>query len=82
MGSVAPYETGGRNSVRYRKPDHSQTDKRGFRTKRDAALFLASVEVATSSGRNVDLTCARVAIGYWLNQWVATRTDLRRSTFD
>ena len=43
MGSIAPYETSGgkRYRVRYRLPDHSQTDKRGFKTKREAELFLA-----------------------------------------
>ena len=84
MGSVTPYETSGgrRYRVRYRKPDHKQTDKRGFRTKRDAELFLASVEVAKNSGRYIDPTRARVSIGDWMNKWVETRTDLRRSTFD
>ena len=55
MPSVTPYETaaGKRYRVRYRKPDRSQTDKRGFKTKREAELFLASVEVAKpgSTGR-------------------------------
>jgi len=84
MGSVTPYETAGgrRYRVRYRKPDRSQTDKRGFRTKREAELFLASVEVAKNSGRYIDPTRARVSIGDWMTRWVATRTDLRRSTFD
>ena len=52
MGSIDPYETadGRRYRVRYRKPDRTQTDKRGFRTKRDAELFLASVEVAKTRG--------------------------------
>jgi hypothetical protein len=46
MGSITPYETaaGRRYRVRYRKPNHAQTDKRGFRSKRDAELYLASVE--------------------------------------
>jgi len=52
VASITPYETsaGKRYRVRYRKPDHSQTDKRGFTTKREAELFLASVEVAKSTG--------------------------------
>jgi hypothetical protein len=47
MGSVTPYEISGgrRYRVRYRLPDHSQTDKRGFKTKREVELFLAWVEV-------------------------------------
>jgi integrase len=34
----------------FRKPDHAQTQKRGFKTKRDAELFLASVEIDKSRG--------------------------------
>lgn len=43
MATITAYETtaGKRYRVRYRKPDHSQTDRRGFRTKREAQLFLA-----------------------------------------
>ena len=68
MASITPYETsaGKRYRVRYRKPDHSQTDKRGFRTKREAELFLASVEVAKSTGRYIDPTRARVTIADWM----------------
>ena len=84
MGSVTPYETGGgrRYRVRYRKPDHSQTDKRGFRTKREAELFLASVEVAKSTGRYIDPSRARVSIGEWMTLWVNLNppVDLEVST--
>jgi hypothetical protein len=47
MGSISAYVTSGgkRYRVIYRKPDHSQTQKRGFKTKRDAELFLANIEV-------------------------------------
>ena len=84
MGSVTPYETGGgrRYRVRYRKPDHSQTDKRGFRSKREAELFLASVEVAKSTGRYIDPTRARVTIADWMTAWLESRSDLRASTLD
>ena len=67
--------------MRYRKPDHSQTDKRGFRTKREAELFLASVE-AKSTGRYIDPTRARVTIVEWMTLWVNSRSDLRPSTLD
>lgn len=52
MGSITAYATavGKRYRVRYRKPDYSQTHKRGFRTKRDAELFLASAEARKASG--------------------------------
>ena len=78
MGSVTPYETGGgrRYRVRYRKPDHSQTDKRGFRSKREAELFLASVEVAKNTGRYIDPTRARVTTADWMTAWLDSRSDL------
>ena len=84
MASVTPYETaaGKRYRVRYRKPDRSQTDKRGFKTKREAELFLASVEVAKSRGAYVDPTRARVTVADWMTTWTATRSDLRPSTLD
>ena len=48
MAQVVPYQTadGRRYRVRYRTPDRRQTDKRGFRTKREAELFAATVEVS------------------------------------
>jgi integrase len=84
VGSVTPYETtaGRRYRVRYRKPDHSQTDKRGFRTKREADLFLASLEVAKSRGAYIDPNTARLPLSEWLERWIATRADLRPSTLD
>ena len=82
MGSIERYETshGRRYRVRYRKPDRTQTDKRGFRTKRDAELFLASVEVAKNTGRYIDPSRARVTIADWMTAWVESRSDLRPST--
>ncbi|WP_448808465.1 Arm DNA-binding domain-containing protein [Agromyces bauzanensis] len=54
VGTVEPYASaaGKRYRVRYRKPDHSQTTKRGFTTKKEAELFLASVELGKAPGRS------------------------------
>jgi hypothetical protein len=84
VGSVTAYSTarGKRYKVQYRKPDHSSTSKRGFVTKREAALFLASVEVSMSRGAYVDPTRSRITVGDWMDQWMAARTDLRASTLD
>jgi integrase len=84
MGSVSAYETaaGKRYRVPDRKPDHSQTDKRGFKTKREAALFLASVEVSKSRGAYIDPTSARVTVAERMTRWEATRADLRPSSRD
>jgi hypothetical protein len=64
VGSVQSYETksGRRYRVRYRTPDHRQTDRRGFTSKREADLFLASVEVSKARGEYVDVAAARVTI--------------------
>ncbi|PPH30519.1 tyrosine-type recombinase/integrase [Rathayibacter sp. AY1F9] len=82
MGSVTPYETaaGKRYRVRYRKPDRSQTDKRGFRTKREAELFLASVELDKVRGVYLDPSKSRVTVADWLASWLVTRTDLRATS--
>lgn len=82
MATIEPYETsaGRRYRVRYRKPDRSQTDKRGFRTKRDAELFLASVEVSKARGEFVDATAAKAVIGELGSEWLARQTHLKPSS--
>jgi integrase len=82
MGSVTPYETGAgkRYRVRYRTPARSQTDKRGFRTKRDAELFLASVEVAKARGEFVTPADARETIGSLGPVWLANQSHLKPSS--
>lgn len=82
MGSIEPHSTaaGRRYRVRYRKPGRTQSDKRGFRTKREAELFLASVEVAKARGSYVDPTLARVTVSDWMDLWLGSRRDLRATT--
>jgi len=82
MGSVTLYDTssGRRYRVRYRLPDHSQTDKRGFRTKREAELFLASVEVPQARGDFVSVARSRIPVAEWAEQWLATQVQLKPST--
>jgi integrase len=82
MGAISAYDTaaGRRYRVRYRKPDRSQTDKRGFRTKREAELFLASVQVAMARGEFVDATAARETIGVLGASWLRFQTHLKPSS--
>jgi hypothetical protein len=82
MATIEPYETtaGRRYQVRYRKPDRAQTKKRGFRTKRGAELFLASVEVAKARGEFVDATAAKALIGELGREWLARQTHLKPSS--
>lgn len=71
-GSITAYTTadGKRYRVRYRKPDKSQTDKRGFKTKREAELFLASVTVSKAIGDYIDPALSRVTISQLAQTWL------------
>jgi integrase len=81
MGSVEPYDTaaGKRYRVRYRKPDHSQAAKRGFRTKREAELYLAEKEVSKARGEFIDTASARVTIASLGPEWLAAKSGLKPS---
>lgn len=83
MGTIETYQTsqGKRYRVRYRKPDRTQTDKRGFRTRRDAELFLASVEVTKARGEYIDATAAKALIGPLGDAWLARQSHLKPSSF-
>ncbi|MGW4928652.1 tyrosine-type recombinase/integrase [Agromyces sp. NPDC004153] len=82
MGSVEPYASaaGKRYRVRYRKPDHSQTTKRGFTTKKEAELFLASVELGKAGGTFIDPSNARVTISALGAAWLKSQTHLKPSS--
>jgi integrase len=56
--------------VRYRTPDNRQTDKRGFRTKRDAEAFAATVEVSKLKGEFVQPRHARVSLDELGSAWL------------
>jgi len=69
--------SGKRYRVIYRRPDHLQTQKRGFKTKRDAELFLAKTEIDKSRGAYIDPSKSRVLVGEWLDSWMESRSDWR-----
>lgn len=75
MGSITGYKTkdGRRYRVRFRTPDNRQTDKRGFTTRRDAEIFLASVEIAKARGEFINPTDARVTVATLGNDWLTAR---------
>lgn len=83
MATIEGYDTkaGRRYAVRYRKPDRTQTMKRGFKTKRDANLFLASVEVDKATGSYIDPTLANVTIGELGPAWVERKRTLKPSSY-
>ena len=83
LGSVEPYETedGRRYRVRYRDPDRRSKEKAGFTVKRDAELYLASIDVAQARGEYVDPRAARLQIGNLGRTWLASQTHLKPSTY-
>ena len=52
-----------RYMVRYRTPQHTQTKKRGFTTKRDAEAFANTVEVEKLTGNYVAPALGQVTSG-------------------
>ena len=84
MATISSYATSGgkRYRVRYRTPDHRQTDKRGFKTKRDAELFAASVEVSKARGEFVNASASRATIAELGVPWLKVKAaKLKPSTF-
>jgi integrase len=82
MASIEAYETksGRRYRVRYRKPDRSQTQKRGFRTKREAEQYLAAQQVAQMRGHWIDPSRARVTVASVAADWMAAQVHVKPST--
>lgn len=82
MGSIHAYETAGgkRYRVQYRTPERDLTGKRGFRTKREAELFLASVEVAKARGEFMDARASRSTISTLGGEWLANQHHLKPSS--
>jgi integrase len=81
-GGIHAYETAGgkRYRVQYRTPERDLTGKRGFRTKRDAELFLASVEVAKARGEFVDARASRSTISTLGAEWLVNQHHLKPSS--
>ncbi|PPH98172.1 site-specific integrase [Rathayibacter sp. AY1D1] len=82
MGSIRAYETvaGRRYSVMYRKPDHSQGQKRGFVRKRDAQQYLNGLEASKTAGTFVDAVAGRVLVSALGPAWLASRSNLKPSS--
>ncbi|MHA7271608.1 tyrosine-type recombinase/integrase [Arthrobacter sp. HLT1-20] len=83
MATIEPYATasGKRYRVRYRTPDRKQTDKRGFKTKRNAEAFAATVEVSKLRGEYIDPAAARLTIGELGEEWLTRQTHMKPSSF-
>jgi hypothetical protein len=57
--------------VRYRTPQHTQTKKRGFPTKRAAKEFAATVEVEKLTGKYVAPALGQVTVAELGPAWLA-----------
>lgn len=56
------------------------TDKRGFKTKREAEDFLATVEVSKMRGEWVDPTRSRITVNEWAAHWLDAQLHLKATT--
>lgn len=81
MGSVHSYETkAGKRLYRivYRRPDHKQTQERGFTRRRDAELRLAEVEVGKAKGDYVNPADAREDVSSIAAGWLRARQQVMK----
>lgn len=83
MATIESYETkaGKRYRVRFRKPDRSQGQRRGFKTKRDAQAYAATLEASKHRGEYIDASAGRVTIGQLGPGWVERKRVLKPSSY-
>ena len=85
MASITGYQAaaGRRYRVRWRDDaTHRQVEKRGFRTKREAEVFLARTEVARTDGSYTNPAAARTTVGELGTEWLRNkRHSLKASSF-
>ena len=83
MATISKYETASgatRYRVRYRTPDHRQTDRRGFKTKRDAEAWANQLDVDKRKGAYVAPAAGRVKLGEYAREWLDSKHKLKPST--
>lgn len=83
MATISNYVTAAgatRYRVRYRTPDRKQTDRRGFRTKRDAQAWMDQLEVDKRRGAYVAPAAGRMKLGDLADLWIASKHKLKPST--
>ncbi|MDJ0315074.1 tyrosine-type recombinase/integrase [Arthrobacter sp. H35-D1] len=83
MASVVSYETKTQGKlwmVRYRTPDRVQTMQRGFKTKRDALLWLSNMEVAKSRGEYIGNAAGKIGFAEWAEVWFDAQVHLKPTT--
>jgi integrase len=83
MATISKYQTATGATlyrVRYRTPDRGQTDKRGFKTKRDAQAWADQLEVDKRKGVYVAPGAGRVKLGDYAQEWLSSKHNLKPST--
>jgi hypothetical protein len=84
MATIEAYQTadGKRYQVRYPKPQRTQTKKRGFRTKRDAQEFAATVEVENMTGQYVAPSLGMITVSELASAWLSRKeSDVAPSNY-
>ena len=82
MATIEKYQTSTgttRYMVRYRTPQHTQTKKRGFTTKRAAEAFANTVEVEKLTGNYVAPSLGQVTVGELGKEWLARQAHHKAS---
>ncbi len=82
MATIERYQTSTgatRYMVRYRTPQQTQTKKRGFKTKRDAQEFAATVEVEKLTGNYVAPALGQVTLGELGPAWLVSQAHHKAS---
>lgn len=83
MATIERYETKAGATlyrVRYRTPSRTQTDKRGFKTKRDAQAWADQLEVDKRRGVYVAPAAGRITLGEYSREWLESKHKLKPST--
>jgi integrase len=76
VATIEKYETSSGTTlyrVRYRTPDNRQTDRRGFKTKRDAQDFANDVEVKKLTGQFIAPTLGKITVDELSADWLARK---------
>ena len=85
MATIESYETSmgtRRYMVRYRTPQRTQTKRRGFKTKRDAQEFAATVEVEKMTGQYVAPSLGMITVSELAPAWLARKqSDVAPSNY-
>lgn len=76
MATISKYQTASGVTlyrVRYYTPDRGETQKRGFKTKRDAERWANKVEVDKMTGEYVQPSLGRITVGELAPDWLARK---------